>query len=145
LNKNREEEFSMPRKGARDMAKEQHWRSVLQKWRLSELTGAEFCRVHNFRYDQFQDWRKVIRLRDAEDLAEQRKAAKSKLFRPNETTPALGFVQAKIADVPAITPSATSDFHIEIVLACGTMLRVNSKCPTEFLMVILSALEERSC
>ena len=127
------------------MAKEQHWRSVLQKWRLSELTGAEFCRVHDVRYDQFQDWRKVIRLRDAEGVAEQRKAAKSKLFRRTETTPAVGFVQAKIADTPATAASATSDFRIEIVLASGIMVRVNSTCSTEFLMGIVSALEERSC
>jgi hypothetical protein len=136
----------MPRKGGRDMVKEQHWRDVLKEWRTSGVSGAEFCRVHGIKYDQFHDWRKVIGVRDAEELAAQRRASKAQAVRRVEMDSQVpSFVQARIAEASCVGANDTSDSRIEIVLLCGTLVRVNPKCSLEYLMSVVSALEERSC
>jgi hypothetical protein len=45
----------MPREGSRDLAKEQHWRGVIHEWRSSDKNAADFCRIHGYKYYQFQD------------------------------------------------------------------------------------------
>jgi hypothetical protein len=43
----------MPQKRQRDYAKERHWRKVIAAWKVSALTGAEYCRQHDITYTQF--------------------------------------------------------------------------------------------
>ena len=67
----------MPRKGTRDLAKEQYWRGVIHEWRSSDRNVADFCRRHGYTYSQFQKWQRIIRQRNAEMTIAQRKSVTS--------------------------------------------------------------------
>jgi hypothetical protein len=45
----------MPRKGTRDLAKEQYWRGVIHEWRSSDRNVADFCRLHGYTYSNFKN------------------------------------------------------------------------------------------
>jgi hypothetical protein len=140
----------MPRKGARDLAKEQYWRDVINEWRSSKKNAADFCRTHGYKYFLFQDWQKVIRARDAELAVEQRKSVrsqrpatvrKSRQPKPSRTH----FVQAKITGPFHAMPNAANEPRVEVVLSCGTVLKITSECTPEFLASLVIALENRAC
>ncbi|CAN5300397.1 hypothetical protein BH10CYA1_BH10CYA1_62340 [soil metagenome] len=144
----------MPRNGARDMAKEHHWRSLLKDWQASAINGAEYCRRHEINYTQFKDWQKIIRRRDAESptstsrksgwpKGKPRKDAAKRVERSSSTaTSEVAFVAAKIRDPIAV--SATIEHaEMEIILRCGIVLRVNSDCQPIFLSTVVAALENR--
>ena len=140
----------MPRKGVRDMAKERHWRGVIKSWHSSGITAAEFCRRHGHKYFQFQDWRKIIQKRDAQTAAMQRKGGSSKLNRNQHSAratrprqPALDFVQASITDSVRASSVLPDESKVEVVLPCGTVLRITTTCPPEFLSTVVAALENR--
>jgi hypothetical protein len=137
----------MPRKAGRDMTKEQHWRGVINLWHSSGLTGAEFCRRHGHQYCNFQEWRRIIRKRDAESAAKQRPVSGStnnnRSRARSHRTPAPAFVQATLTDSVRAGTVASDDSKVEVVLACGTVLRITTTCPPQFLSAVVAALESR--
>jgi hypothetical protein len=140
----------MPRKVGRDMTKEQHWRGVVNSWHSSGLTAAEFCRRHGHKYSHFQDWRRIIRKRDAETAAKPRTVIGSKPGRNKHSSrvtsprqPVPDFVQASITDSARAVPVASNDSKVEVVLPCGTVLRITTTCPPQFLSSVVTALENR--
>jgi hypothetical protein len=140
----------MPQKGVRDLTKEHHWRGVLKDWQATDLNGAEYCRGHGIKYAQFKDWQKIIRRRDTEQLAAPKRgwpkgksrerggAQARSLSTPDKE--AVGFVAAKVTDQSPVSPPTGS---IEILLRCGTLLRINSLCQPGFISSVVSALESR--
>jgi hypothetical protein len=140
----------MPRKGVRDMTKERHWRGVINAWHSSGINAAEFCRRHGHKYFQFQDWRRIIQKRDAETAATRRKSVNSKLSRNRHSgrstrprQPELDFIQASITDSARAVPVASNDSKVEVVLPCGTVLRITTTCPPQYLLSVVTALENR--
>jgi hypothetical protein len=139
----------MPRKGVRDLAKEQHWRAVIDEWRSSNKNAADFCRTHGHKYFQFQDWQKIIRDRDAQ-LAAQWKNAQSPRAgasrKVQKTKPASAhFVQARITDPLHAKSDLANESKVEILLPCGMVLRITAECSPKFLASVITALENRSC
>ena len=144
----------MPRIGARDMAKEHHWRGVLKDWQASALNGAEFCRSHEINYSQFKDWQKIIRRRDAETAVStarksgwpkgkpRKNAAKRVKQQSSISTRKIAFVAAKIKE-PVVVSDSTRTAEMEIILRCGTVLRIDSNCEPNFLSMVVAALENR--
>jgi len=146
----------MPRKGTRDLAKEHHWRGVLNDWQASASSGAEYCRRYAINYVQFKDWQKVIRRRDAAPptptLAKRksgwtkgkpRKTAAQRVGKSSSSASCeVGFVAARLKDPPSV-PAARGDAEMEIVLRCGTVLRINSACQPAFLSTVVAVLENR--
>lgn len=140
----------MPQKVGRDMTKEQHWRGVINAWHSSGLTAAEFCRRHGHKYSHFQDWRRTIRKRDAKTATKKRTFIGSKpslnkhssrVTNPRQPVP--DFVQASITDSARAMPVASNDAKVEVVLTCGTVLRIATNCPPHFLSSVVTALEKR--
>lgn len=144
----------MPRIGARDMAKEHHWRSVLKDWQASALNGAEYCRRDEINYSQFKDWQKIIRRRDAEiPVSTSRKGGWPK-GKPRKTVgkhveaqsstsiSKVAFVAAKIKEPVAVSATIGSA-EMEIVLRCGIILRISSSCQPTFLSTVVATLESR--
>jgi hypothetical protein len=143
----------MPRKGVRDLAKEQQWRAVMQEWQASGESGAAFCRRHGYRYFQFQDWQRIIRARDEELAADQRKVARTK-SRTNRfergvkltaqpKSSAIGFVPANITDARSDISALLNEAKIEVVLPCGIVVRSTSACSPNFLSSVVASLENR--
>jgi hypothetical protein len=138
----------MPRKGMRDLAKEQHWRGVIRELRSSEISVAAFCRLHGHKYHQLQEWQRIIRERDAELASVQRKLAGPRPTRAaarTSTQDVVHFVPAKITDSLTERPALPSQPSIELVLRCGVRLRITPACPPEFLSLIVTSLEKRPC
>lgn len=140
----------MPRKAGCVSTKEQHWRGVINSWHASGLTAAEFCRRHGHKYSHFQDWRRNIRKRDAKTATQKRTFIDSKpslskhssrVTNPRQPLP--DFVQASITDSARAMPVASNDAKVEVVLTCGTVLRVASTCPLHFLSSVVTTLEKR--
>jgi hypothetical protein len=143
----------MPRK-PRDLAKEHYWRSLLEEWQASAINGAEYCRRHGINYSQFKDWQKIIRRRDAESADSRsvergrtrgrpRKGAAAQAEVPSAAQNPSEFVSAKLRNsvVPSGTGRGAAD--MDIILRCGTTLRINSMCPLSFVVTVVSALENR--
>jgi excisionase family DNA binding protein len=77
----------MPRSGQRDWAKERRWRKVFADWEVSALSAAEYCRQHNIKYCQFQDWRKTFARRAIEGerkTAEQQREQRERMAARKE-------------------------------------------------------------
>lgn len=144
----------MPRKGSRDLAKEHHWRGVLKDWQASAVNGAEYCRRHAINYTQFKDWQKIIRRRDAEPSSTSRKSGwpkgkprKKKVAQIPDSSSAAslgaGFVSVKLKDSAPVATPPSSSADMEIILRCGTILRITSLCQPSFVSSMVTALEER--
>jgi hypothetical protein len=135
----------MPRKGARDPAKEQYWRNVLDEWRVSEESAAVFCRRHGYKYYLFQDWRRVVAQRDAERAAAvtKRRSNKARRTRKHSNDRLADFVPARLIETPPAPPSV--NVNMEVVLRCGMIVRITSECRPDFVSSVVAALENRSC
>lgn len=122
----------------RDRKLEQLWRRRLREWRLSGLTGREFCRLHGLSEPSFYGWRRELGRRDRE----RRVAAPSRSFvvSPRSATgqqPASGpaFVPVRVVSVEAL----------EVVARCGRVIRVGVGFDAGHLRAVLAALEGVPC
>ena len=119
----------MPPSGQRDLAKEHYWRRVIQ------------------------EWRRVIQKRDAESAAAQRKSNNSGSRRAktvrkiqNAKQSQAHFMPARIIDCATAEPADVSaQSKVEVVLPCGTVLRITPDCSSVFLASVLTVLENRAC
>ncbi len=140
----------MPRKGTRDLAKERYWRGIVQEWKSSGKSGAEFCRLHGLKWYLLKEWQKNIQKRDAEMATTKqrgkalRSANQSTVTQtPKKTQSLTQFVPAIITDSHPAKPLALNESTIELILPCGMILRITSACRPEFLSSIVTALENR--
>ncbi len=142
--------MAVPKKGQRDMDKEQRWRGIFRDWQRSGLSAIAYCRHHQLKYYSFRDWRKVIEERDLE--SKRQVSLQQKMKTRHRSTKDLSDNQANIEPVTCFAPvrlvnnalaesSSVSKSILEIVLTTGTVLRVNSSCPLPFLQSVVSFLE----
>lgn len=131
----------MPQKGKRDLAKERYWRGVIADWEASGLTGAEYCRRHEIGYWQFQHWRKRLPRKDAADVV-PRSGKGRRVKTQSHKEKSVEFLPVHLVDKPE-PETFKSPATVKVVLRCGTVLRINSDCPPEFLSSIISVLENR--
>src|SRR3990167_8335511 len=155
----------MPGVRPRDYAKERYWRKVFADWKISALSGAEYCRRHDIPYNQFHDWRKVITSRDADvaartaelqaehrkRLAPKKKAAYSAIAakerREQSTVEGVEFAEAQLVDHPdaevcAIESKPNMQAYLEIVFRNSITVRVQSGCPLQLLSSVVLLLED---
>jgi hypothetical protein len=62
----------------RDPEKERFWRKTIVDYHASGLGQAEFCRQRGINVNSLNAWARIIRARDAENVALQKKANKQK-------------------------------------------------------------------
>jgi transposase-like protein len=99
--------------------REQFWRDLIAQQRLSDQPIAAFCRDHGVSQPSFFSWRKRLRLHSGQ--------------------PASPFVPVELS-----SPLAQSA-PIEIVLSCGTCVRIRPGCDRQMLETVLAVLEPPPC
>jgi hypothetical protein len=109
----------------RDLAKEQFWRQLLQRWPHSGLSVRDFCLRHHVAVPSFYAWRRTLRLRDR--LASQ-------------ATPPLTFLPVHVRhdDCEPRPP-------LELVLANGRCLCIPHGFDADHLRNVLLTLEAVPC
>jgi transposase-like protein len=118
------------RKGKpRDPHKEQHWRTLLDRWQHSGLTIADFCRRHRLALASFYAWRRTLQQRD-------------RTVNANATThpPTVTFVPLHVCPDPHPSHAA-----LELVFGNGRVLRIPAGCAPEAVRALLTVLEEPPC
>lgn len=108
----------------RDPQKEATWRGLIAEWQRSGLPLAEFARSKGVRVDQMRDWRKTIRLRDAEAAGARGPSAPA--FVEAKVSPyAPAPAGPRLHEAAARSPEATAGGEpIELRLPSGVTLRV---------------------
>jgi hypothetical protein len=102
---------------ARDRDRESHWRTILARWRSSQLSVRAFCRAEGLSEPTFYAWRRKL------DQAESKEPA----FLPVH-------VVADLVEPPVIP-------GIEIILANGRCLRVQPGFDPTTLVKLIDLLE----
>ena len=119
----------MPRKGEIDLHKLEYWKSVLEDFEKTGLSGQAYCKQKGISYAAFADRRRRL----PETIRATAKAkAKSKHVE---------FAEVDIKDSRAKTPSSTITERLELVLPKGTVLRIPNGYSPAALCKIVSALE----
>ena len=108
----------------RNPAKESAWRRWVAKHADSGLSVWEFCRQHDLKEAAFYQWRRELTRRDVE-----------------RDEVAAAFVPVHITDDAANYDRGV----IEIVMACGRLVRVNGSVDQRVLCNVLDVLERRAC
>jgi transposase len=101
----------------RDLDRELHWRTVLARWRRSELSVRAFCQAEGVSEPTFYLWRRKL------DRAQPKPPA----FLPVH-------IVSEVVEPPAIP-------GIEIVLANGRCLRVQPGFDATMLVKLIDLLE----
>jgi hypothetical protein len=122
-----------------DPARERYWRGVIADCEASELSRMAYCREHGISYTQLQNWRRRLPLRDAESAARRRRQGRGAGRR---TKKAIEFLPVCVLDQPK-DEAAPGPARVELVLNCGTTVRLDSGCPLPFLSSVISVLEDR--
>jgi hypothetical protein len=103
----------------RDPRKEQHWRRLIQLWKISGLTVRAFCARHHITRPSFYAWRRELQQRDA----------------------ATGFVPVRVETNDQLA-RVTSIPTIEVVLDGGQCIRVTPGFDSATLRQLLAVLQE---
>lgn len=101
--------------------RKQFWRNLIARQQRSGQSIAAFCRTHGVSQPSFFAWRKRLRLQ-----------------RGQPTSP---FVPVEIDLTSPLAHAAP----IEIVLSCGTSVRVRPDCDRQTLETVLAVLEPPPC
>ena len=144
----------MPKGGQRDLVKERSWRQVFAEWQKTGLSGAEYCRQHDLKYTQWNDWHKQIRKLDAEAATfsshRRRMAARAqgiadRISRQQQTEHSVEFAEVQVIDDQARTMASKEKdaTALEVVFASGTKLRLPAGCPLDLLASVIAVLENR--
>jgi hypothetical protein len=105
---------------ARDGRKEQHWRRLIEEWRVSGLTVRAFCARRAVSEPSFYAWRRELQQRDADHVA---------------------FVPVRVLDPEAPTAGA----GIDLLLPGQRTVRVAPGFDAATLRRLLAVLEQASC
>lgn len=115
----------MSRGKPRDLAKEQYWRQLIQRWQHSGLSVRDFCLRHHVAVPSFYAWRRTLRQRDR--LTDQ-------------PTPPLTFLPVHIRH-----DDGEPQPPLELVLANGRCLRIPHGFDVDHLRDVLLTLEAVPC
>ncbi len=141
----------MPAHGYRDPYKEQHWREVFARQKLSGLSKSQFCLNEGIKPSAFSNWERTIRARDEEkrradgNSKQQHRSRKKSgasseakfVSAPNVSKQKPTFVRATVSAPREISsPSAT----IEIAVPSGMVVRVPASFDLKMLLRIMDAL-----
>jgi hypothetical protein len=125
----------MPKSDRRDPAKERYWRRLLRLWQRSGQSGRDFCAAHGLPEPSFYSWRREIARRDQEPPPPRR----CSVAAPAISAPFPVFQELTLA--PATSPPAA----IEVVLACGHVVRIGPGFDADLLRQLLRVLEAPAC
>jgi hypothetical protein len=135
----------------RNPTKERYWRELVQKQRRSGLTARQFCLHEDLDESSFYHWRRELRMRDLErsQVAEQcaRSTAHSIALHPN-TSQAIERRSAQSSESPVFMPIRVAEDRtvcLEVVLECGTTLRIPAGFDRDTLSDVLEVLERTRC
>jgi hypothetical protein len=110
-----------------DRDREGFWRGAVTRQQRSGQSVRQFCVEHHLQESSFYFWRRELKTRDAR---------KSRITPPRPTqTPV--FVPIRLAEQNAP--------RLEVVLRCGTTLRVPAGCDRDTLALVLALLEPVRC
>jgi hypothetical protein len=141
----------VPAHGHRDPYKEQHWREIIARQKLSGLSKAQFCLNEGIKPSAFSNWERTIRARDEENRRAdgkskqqhrnlKRTGASSKAkfaSAQNVSKQKPTFVRATVSAPREISsPLAT----IEISVPSGVVVRVPASFDLKMLVRIMDAL-----
>ena len=105
-------------KQQRDLAREQHWRSLVSEWQASGVSVREFCLQRQVKEASFYSWRRELQRRDPPS------AAKS-AFVPVTVVPMAALVEVRCPSGHVITlPNA----NIETLRQLFAALTPESPC-----------------
>lgn len=125
-------------RGKRGGGKEQQWREILGEQGQSGESVRAFCRERGLKEAAFYWWRREIERRDREAEEPRSKALLAKAS-----------VLAPVVMVEEVCREKTKNSErlaaIEIVLRCGTMVRVSNNATREQLGMVLDVLERSRC
>jgi transposase-like protein len=111
----------------RDGGKERFWRRAVARWRKSGVTVRDYCGAENLAETAFYYWRRELARRDGQAQEGRRKGRP--LFVPVQVRHEAG---------------SASRSPIEIVLACGRVVRVRRGFDRQLLADVLAVLEQPS-
>jgi len=132
---------SYPRNGNRKpeacAARERHWRKILEQWKQSGLSMADFCRREGLKDHTLSWWKRTLEERDR---AQQRESAK-RAARAAAESARPSFVPVRVIEAaPRESISA-----VEIVTSRGHVVRLQPGFDAATLRRVLAALEEQPC
>jgi hypothetical protein len=144
----------MPKGWQRDASKEQRWRQTFAVWQRTGLSGAEYCRQHDLKYSQWNDWQKRVRKLDAEaasgsanrrSMATRAQRIADKLVQQQQPERLVDFAEVQVVDDvrPKSAVRSGDTAALEVVFASGTKLRLSADCPIELLSSVVALLENR--
>ncbi len=110
------------RAGRHDLKKESHWREMVHRQSVSDMSIRGWCRDQGVQEATFHWWRRELTRRNAE-------------------TQAASFVPVHVTD----EPERNGDPQIEIMLADGRRVRVTGPVNRQMLTDVLDVLERRAC
>lgn len=108
-----------------------YWRGVLARQVRSGSSVAEFCGAEGIATASFYVWRKRLRPGPGQDQRREGDAQRREVRAPQPT-----LVPVSVAAAQAC---------VEVVLPCGTLLRVPEGTTPETLRDVLAALEAAAC
>jgi hypothetical protein len=135
----------------RHAAKERHWRGLIEKQRRSGLTARQFCLNEGLDESSFYHWRRELRMRDLERslAAEQATTSNEKsLARHHDKSQAIERNSVHPSESPVFMPIRVTEdrrAYLEVVLECGTTLRVPAGFDRDTLANVLDVLERTRC
>jgi hypothetical protein len=104
-------------KQQRDLAREQHWRSLVSEWRASGSSVREFCRQRAVTEPQFYAWRRTLAERDVQTMRRRHAKRKPAKFVP-VTVLATGAVEVRCPSGHVVTlPSMDGDTLRQLFVA----------------------------
>ena len=117
-----------------DPLDEEGGRALVEAWRVSGMSGAAFCRLHNLRGQRLHYWR--------ERLGYPIKVVGDRSCAPGARPPTTdGFVQVVVR-----APSEQPSTHVDIVVG-GAVIRVGSDFDADLLRRVVDVLggEPQGC
>jgi hypothetical protein len=139
-----------------ELQKQAHWEEVLRRWQESGKSVRAYCRAEGLRESAFYFWRRELERRStrsgvvsqarpkASSLARASRSAKRQSPPPTRFAGAPGmasFLPVRVVENAA--PEATGG--VEVVLAHGRTIRVQSGFCRQTLADVLAVLEVRPC
>jgi transposase-like protein len=110
----------------RDPKKESYWRERLSHQTRSGLTVRAFCEREALKETAFYFWRREIRRRDRQAVGRH--------------TPALAFVEAHTAPMPAAVAAVEHESPLELVFPDDCRLLIRAGCDAALLATVVAVL-----
>lgn len=122
-------------------AKAQHWLSIFEDWKKSNIPKAQYYKLNNITPSKAYYWFKYLKGQGPHPYSDQKTASKEKSKGSQ-----LQFVAVERTSNPGtLTPSKESSFDsgLKIVLTPSVFLAIEKNFDTTSLSRVLSVLEDR--